>query len=185
MHNSFSTDENDKPVSEIKFCYDITKNDVVFLLNYLEHKDKTQYGKSLTPNTIRKTIEHCRLILRKLIDYPIEGHPLSYPVPHNNPFEAVEFRNVAQMEHKLGICSDMSNCKPRLFECLDCDLNISDVSELDYFEEQVTVWTKKVEQFKDHQFMRENAEYNLLLYQRMVHRTKDAIKSQEENDNAS
>jgi integrase len=86
---------------------------------------------------------------------------------------------------KLGICGDMSNCKPGLYECLDCDLCIPDVDDLEYFEEQVIIWTRKVEQFKNHQFMRENAEYNLFLHQRMVDKIKNALKSQEENNNAS
>lgn len=86
---------------------------------------------------------------------------------------------------KLGICSDISSCEPGSFECLDCDYNIPDADELEYFEEQVRVWTRKVEQFKNHQFMREHAEYNLKLHQNVVDKIKNALSTQEESNYAS
>lgn len=86
---------------------------------------------------------------------------------------------------KLGICRDITNCKSKLFECLDCDLFIPNASELEYFEEQVLVWTQKIEKFKKHQFMRENAEYNLHLHKSVVAKIKTIIKFQEGKNNVS
>jgi len=85
---------------------------------------------------------------------------------------------------KLGICSDISGCKSGVFECLNCEFNIPDADELEYFEKQVEVWTQKVELFKNHKFMRENAEYNLSLNMCTVLKIKKML-SEEENKDAS
>lgn len=77
---------------------------------------------------------------------------------------------------RLGICSDITNCSGDLYECLSCDLFVPNADELDYFEEEVKQWSKKVEVFKSHQFMRENAEYNLTLNKKMVEKIKSTIR---------
>lgn len=83
---------------------------------------------------------------------------------------------------KLGICSDISNCSGNLYECLGCDYFVPNADELDYFEEEVKQWTKKVEVFKNHQFMRENAEYNLELNKKIVEKIKSTICKGEINN---
>lgn len=93
--------------SSIKYCSDITKHDVVVLNNYLEYEAKTQHGNSLKPNSIRKTIGVCRLVLNYLMQYPKGGHPHSYPIPLNNPFEDVKFNNIAQMERNTEIIPEI------------------------------------------------------------------------------
>ncbi len=83
---------------------------------------------------------------------------------------------------RLGICSDITNCSGDLYECLGCDFFVPNADELDYFEEEVKQWSKKVEVFKSHQFMRENAEYNLALNKKIVEKIKYTICTEEVNN---
>ena len=76
----------------------------------------------------------------------------------------------------LGICSDFVGCDSGLFECLDdCDYFVPDANSLDYFKEQVEEWTKKVERFQNFLSAKENAEYNLEIFTKLVDRIEKAI----------
>jgi hypothetical protein len=91
----------------VKFCANITGGDVTKLLTFLEYHDKTQYQDDASPNAIRKTIQHCGLIIGHLMEYRGEKHPLSYPIPLSNPFNEVKFKNIAQMEKNTEIIPDI------------------------------------------------------------------------------
>lgn len=93
--------------SNIIYLADIDKHDVISLLNYLEHIDKSQYNTKLTPNSVRKTIEHCRLLMSYIIKCSKEGHPLSYSIPQKNFFADVTFHNISQMEHNTEIIPNL------------------------------------------------------------------------------
>ena len=80
---------------------------------------------------------------------------------------------------KIGICSDITACKNNPFECLDCDDFIPNADELDYFENQVLEWAEKAARFRDHEYMRQNVEYNLSLNQRIVDKIKRVINGGE------
>lgn len=77
----------------------------------------------------------------------------------------------------LGICSDFVGCKSGLFQCLDdCDYFVPDANSLDYFKEQVEVWRKKVDRFKNFLNAKENAEYNLKIFEKIVKRIENVTK---------
>lgn len=77
---------------------------------------------------------------------------------------------------KLGLCSDISNCKSGMFECLKCDRFIPNADELEYFEAQVEDWSKKIKRAGSNQYLKENAQYNLELNQNIVEKIKVGLK---------
>ena len=78
----------------------------------------------------------------------------------------------------LGICSDITGCKSSPFECLNCESFVPNADELDYFENQVYDWSQKVDKFSNHEFMRQNAEYNLELNKNIVAKIKRIMKEE-------
>lgn len=69
-----------------------------------------------------------------------------------------------------GICSDNSNCKSYMWECLQCPSFIPDINKLSYFEEQVKFWTVKMTtaDLYNQYLLKENATYNLSLNTKIV-----------------
>lgn len=96
----------------------------------------------------------------------------------NNPekIDRILKKSFAHKIGRLGICSDISNCPSQMFECLNCSNFIPNADEMDYFKEQVQQWEEKLIKFKDHPYMRENANYNLDLNKRVVERITRAIE---------
>ena len=78
----------------------------------------------------------------------------------------------------LGICSDITGCKSSPFECLNCESFVPNADELDYFENQIYDWSQKVDKFSNHEFMRQNAEYNLELNKNIVAKIKRIMKEE-------
>lgn len=78
--------------------------------------------------------------------------------------------------NELGICSDITGCEGKIFECFDCDLFVPDAKQLFFFEEQVRIFEEKIIKFKDHPYLRENAEYNLELHKKIIERIKSAME---------
>lgn len=98
-----------------------------------------------------------------------------------NMDEATEERILKNFRaHKLkdiGICSDITKCQRKIYECLDnCDNFIPDADNLKYFEEQVVLWRKKIERFKNNKYLKENAEYNCELFVKVVEKIKNTIE---------
>lgn len=71
---------------------------------------------------------------------------------------------------KIGICADAMDCNNGPTECLKCNYFIPDAEELDYFEEQIHVWEKKLEMFSRNPIWREHAMNNVIGYQNVVDR---------------
>jgi len=92
---------------DINYLADVNKHDVISLLNFLEYIDKSQFNTKLTPNSVRKTIQHCGSLMSYIIKYSKEGHPLSYPIPHKNLFGDISFHNISQMEHNTDIIPEL------------------------------------------------------------------------------
>jgi integrase len=69
-----------------------------------------------------------------------------------------------------GICSDNSNCKSYMWECLQCPSFVPDANKLSYFQEQVTFWANKLTlaDLNSNSLLKENASYNLSLNVRIV-----------------
>ena len=73
-------------------------------------------------------------------------------------------------ENSIGICSDITGCKSKMFECLDCDYFIPNAHDIDYFKQQIKVWERKVSLFSGRKQALENAQYNLKLHKSIVRR---------------
>lgn len=98
----------------------------------------------------------------------------------NEQLEKRLLRNIRAQRTKGGLCSDITNCKSKMFECLSCNDFIPNVDDLDYFENQVIEWQRKVEAFKDHPYILENAKYNLMLNQNIVDKIRRVIEPEVE-----
>ncbi|MBU3154472.1 hypothetical protein [Clostridium estertheticum] len=90
-------------------------------------------------------------------------------------------RNIRAHKVRGGLCSDITNCKSQMFACLDCELQIDDANDLDYFEEQVTLWKNKIDKFKEYPLMSEVAKYNYKLHLKHANNIKFHIKEVESN----
>lgn len=73
-------------------------------------------------------------------------------------------KNVRAHKVRGGLCSDITNCRSKVFACLDCEYQIDDVEDLPYFEEQVVLWQEKMNKFKDYPDMYKIAKYNYKLH---------------------
>ncbi|MED0666066.1 tyrosine-type recombinase/integrase [Bacillus badius] len=95
-----------------------------------------------------------------------------------NPTKASQIlrRPFAHKIGRLGLCSDIRNCPSEMFECLSCENFVPNADELDHFVEQVEQWETKLNMFKDHPFMKENAEYNLKLHRNIVEKIVGTIE---------
>jgi integrase len=80
--------------------------------------------------------------------------------------------------NKLGICSDITGCKSKLFECFDCEFFIPDADQLPYYEEQVKVLEDKIGKLTNSPNLKENMLYNLNLHQKIVERIKMNVEEE-------
>ncbi|MFY3791409.1 hypothetical protein ACOQFO_06895 [Ureibacillus sp. MALMAid1270] len=63
-----------------------------------------------------------------------------------------------------------------MYECFSCSFFVPNADELDYFKEQVEQWEKKIRLVGNNPLLKENAEYNLRLSQKIVEKIEDNIK---------
>lgn len=82
---------------------------------------------------------------------------------------------ISDGKYSLGICSNILSCSSGLFECLSCEYFIPDYDSLEYYEEQVKIWKKKVHLFRNQRQALENAQYNLNCYKAIVEKIKNNI----------
>ena len=95
----------------------------------------------------------------------------------DNQLENRLLKNLRSHKLKYGICSDMAGCKnDTLYDCLACSYFIPDVNDLDYYEEQVKLWTNKIQMYKAQPFLVDKAINNLNLYNKIVNRIKGELE---------
>jgi integrase len=77
--------------------------------------------------------------------------------------------------HKVrgGICSDITGCKSDMWNCLECKFFVPDMEQLDYYEEQASLWREKCARFSKFPIIRANAEKNAKLYEDILKKLKD------------
>lgn len=99
-----------------------------------------------------------------------------------NMDEATEKRllqNITSRSIKdLGICRDFSGCNA--FQCLDdCKNFIPDADNLTYFKEQVRIFEEKLIKVGAYPYLKENIEYNLELYRKVIDKINRALLTEE------
>lgn len=93
----------------IRHFADIKLVDVVDLHKYLEKDVKTSKGIPLAPATVFHVICTFRRVIEFLIDYvgiTEKKSNIFYPVPHQNPFYDIEFKNLKNMKEPTEIIPD-------------------------------------------------------------------------------
>jgi integrase len=86
-------------------------------------------------------------------------------------------KNLRSHKLKHGICSDITGCKNEtLYDCLACSYFIPDYNDLGYYEEQVNLWSNKIQMYKAQPFLVDKAINNLNLYNKIVARIKGELE---------
>lgn len=70
----------------------------------------------------------------------------------------------------IGVCADITGCKSKMFECLGCDYFVPNAEDIEYFKNQITIWTEKANLFRNKKQAYEKAVYNLELHKKLVER---------------
>ncbi|MCC5909499.1 MAG: tyrosine-type recombinase/integrase [Clostridiaceae bacterium] len=100
----------------------------------------------------------------------------------DNTLEERLLRNPRAHKLKYGICSDITGCKNKTYDCLNCDYFIPNAEDLDYFEEEVKQWTRKIGLFKEHPALKENAMYNLRACENIIKKIKSIINTKQREE---
>ena len=81
-------------------------------------------------------------------------------------------KNIRAHRVRGGICSDITGCKSDMWNCLECKHFVPDAEQLDYYIEQIALWKEKSKRFADFPVIRENAERNAELFERVAKKLK-------------
>lgn len=147
------------------------------------HKNDTMIESSYNHTHLNKEkiIEKQKLVLKNTEKEPNDGAVFfrGKILNINEQLEKRLLRNIRSQKLKHGICSDITNCKSGIFECLKCKSFIPDVNDLGYFKEQVESLEIKAITFKNSPILLENIKYNLELNKKIVERIESALISEE------
>jgi hypothetical protein len=72
----------------------------------------------------------------------------------------------------IGVCADITGCKSKMFECLGCDYFVPNAEDIEYFNNQIAIWTEKANLFRNKKQAYEKAIYNLELHKKLVERIR-------------
>lgn len=74
--------------------------------------------------------------------------------------------------HKVrgGICSDITGCKSDMLNCLSCEYFVPDKEQIDYYKEQIVAWKEKSLKFSDFPLIKNTADENIKLYEKVLER---------------
>ncbi len=89
-------------------------------------------------------------------------------------------KNIRAHRVRGGICSDVSDCKSDMWNCLECKHFIPDSEQLDYFYEQAESWRTKAIRFKDLPMIYQNALKNAELFQKIIDKIRLECKADEQ-----
>ncbi|MGB4590468.1 MAG: tyrosine-type recombinase/integrase [Clostridiaceae bacterium] len=77
---------------------------------------------------------------------------------------------------RLGICSDISGCESKIFECFKCNYFIPNADEIEYYEEQFEEWKHKRDNSINKPFLFDNAQHNMNLVEAVILKIRNSIK---------
>ena len=88
-------------------------------------------------------------------------------------------KNIRAHRVRGGICSDITGCKSDMWDCLECEHFVPDAEQLDYYIQQIALWKEKSKSFAEFPVIRENAERNADLFERVAKKLKGADNQDE------
>lgn len=147
------------------------------------HKGNSMLWNSYFHPTKEKTLQKQKEVIKKSKYIDVEK-PVFFRGRVLNMDRALEERilksprayKINDGDENIGLCSDITGCKSKMFECLDCDYFVANADQLDYFKRQVEIWDSKVRMFKNQKQALEKAEYNLKLHKKIVERIEKQIQ---------
>ena len=182
IHNIKDVDGNVYKISSHQLRHNAITDRIYEGFTLLDVKDLTHHKTTamIAGSYVHPDKEKTLAQIRKINDEPEEEIFRGKIISDNiRMLERIKNMPRSQSLGRLGVCSDMTGCKNDMYECLACDYFVPNVEELSLFEEQAKQWKEKVEIFKESQYIRENAEYNLKLNEEMVNRIKKILEVQE------
>lgn len=91
--------------------------------------------------------------------------------------------NRSQSLGRMGICSDSSNCKSDMINCLSCPFFVPNIEEKDMYIEQINDMKGKLKLYEHKPLMRENLEYKIKLFEGLIEKIDEMIKIQKGGNN--
>jgi len=120
---------------------------------------------NLLPETIRQRQAY-------VLKEPVTGEPaILFGGRILNMEEQLEKRLLKNIRaHRVmgGICSDITGCKGDMTRCLECESFVADAAQLAFYEKQESSWRVKAERFAGYPHIRDTANCNAELFQKIV-----------------
>lgn len=81
-----------------------------------------------------------------------------------------------------GICSDITNCKSDMWNCLECKSFVIDADQIDYYREQMFLWREKQNKFSAFPIICSNAKRNAELFKSILKSIEEDVNIIEKNN---
>ena len=91
-------------------------------------------------------------------------------------------KNLRAHRVRGGICSDITNCKSDMWNCLECKAFVADMEQAEYYREQIALWREKQVRFSAFPIICENAKRNAGLFESILKSIETDVQRNEANN---
>ena len=91
-------------------------------------------------------------------------------------------KNLRAHRVRGGICSDITNCKSDMWNCLECKAFVADTEQAEYYREQLALWREKQVRFSAFPIICENAKRNAGLFESILKSIETDVQRNEANN---
>lgn len=100
----------------------------------------------------------------------------------NEQMEQWLMKNLRAHRVRGGICSDITNCKSDMWNCLECKAFVPDAEQTEYYREQIALWREKQVRFSGFPIICENAKRNAELFESILKSIETDVQRNETNN---
>lgn len=91
-------------------------------------------------------------------------------------------KNLRAHRVRGGICSDITNCKSDMWNCLECKAFVPDAEQIEYYREQISLWCEKQIRFSAFPLICDNAKRNAELFESILKSIETDVQRNETNN---
>lgn len=91
-------------------------------------------------------------------------------------------KNLRAHRVRGGICSDITNCKSDMWNCLECKDFVADAEQIEYYREQISLWREKQIRFSAFLLICDNAKRNAELFESILKSIETDVQRNETNN---